>query len=65
MAKALEIESGICVRSGLHCAPFAHQTMGTDVLGGTLRVSIGPFHTEEDITYLTQAIVACVQKCLV
>jgi cysteine desulfurase family protein len=64
-AKALESEFGICARSGLHCAPFAHKTLGTYVLGGTLRVSIGPFHTEEDVSFLTQAIAACVQKCLV
>jgi cysteine desulfurase / selenocysteine lyase len=65
IAKILELEYGICARSGLHCAPFAHKTLGTDLLGGTLRISIGPFHTPEDITYLTNAISLCTQSCSV
>jgi cysteine desulfurase/selenocysteine lyase len=35
-------EYGIVSRSGLHCAPQAHRTLGTDALG-TLRVSFGAF----------------------
>ena len=31
---------GICVRSGYHCAPIAHQTLGT-MENGTVRVSFG------------------------
>ena len=31
---------GICVRAGLHCAPLAHQTLGSPA-GGTVRVSVG------------------------
>jgi selenocysteine lyase/cysteine desulfurase len=62
-AKELENTFAICSRSGLHCAPYAHQTIGTDTLGGTLRVSFGPFHTAKDITYLTQAIAHCAQLC--
>lgn len=65
IAKQLELEFRVCTRSGLHCAPFAHQTIGTDTLGGTLRISFGPFHNEEDVTFLTQAIKACSQKCFV
>jgi cysteine desulfurase family protein len=62
-AKELEKTFAISSRSGLHCAPYAHQAIGTDVLGGTLRVSIGPFHTAKDISYLTQAISHCAQLC--
>ncbi|SMB98264.1 cysteine desulfurase family protein [Thermanaeromonas toyohensis ToBE] len=39
---------GIITRSGLHCAPLAHQTIGT-LATGTLRLSPGFFNTEEEI----------------
>ena len=39
-------EHGICVRSGLHCAPFAHKSAGT-LDTGTVRASFSPFVTEE------------------
>ena len=41
-------ERGICVRSGLHCAPTAHESAGT-LETGTLRFSVSPFVTEEQI----------------
>ena len=56
VAKALEECSGIQSRAGLHCAPFAHKTIGTDTLGGTVRISFGPFHRMDDIKTLTKAI---------
>jgi selenocysteine lyase/cysteine desulfurase len=34
-------ERGICVRSGLHCAPLAHESAGT-LESGTLRLSFSP-----------------------
>lgn len=37
-------------RSGLHCAPLAHKTIGTYPLG-TIRLSIGYFNTEQEIDY--------------
>lgn len=39
---------GICVRAGLHCAPLAHRSAGT-LDSGTVRVSLGPFHTRREI----------------
>lgn len=39
---------GVCVRSGLHCAPFAHRSAGT-LDTGTVRFSFSPFVSEEDI----------------
>lgn len=36
-------------RSGLHCAPLMHETLGTLPSGGTYRLSIGPFNTGEQI----------------
>lgn len=41
-------ENDVCVRSGLHCAPFAHQSAGTDKTG-TLRMSFSPFLSERQI----------------
>lgn len=41
-------EAGIAVRAGLHCAPDAHQKLGTDGQGG-VRVSFGAFQGEETV----------------
>jgi cysteine desulfurase/selenocysteine lyase len=51
----LDAEYDILVRTGLHCAPLAHQTLGT-YPEGTVRVSPGYFNTFEDIEYATAAI---------
>jgi cysteine desulfurase family protein len=45
----------ILVRVGLHCAPMAHQTIGT-FPDGTVRLSMGYFNTLEDIELAVQAI---------
>lgn len=41
---------GIKTRSGLHCSPLAHQTIGTYPTG-TVRLSISYFNTKADIDY--------------
>lgn len=41
-------EKGIAVRGGLHCAPLAHRSAGT-VDGGTVRISLSPFVTKEEL----------------
>ena len=41
-------EVGIAVRSGLHCAPLAHETAGT-LQTGTVRLSVSPFNTPAEI----------------
>ncbi|MGM0445991.1 MAG: aminotransferase class V-fold PLP-dependent enzyme [Bacillota bacterium] len=41
---------GIMVRSGLHCAPLAHKTIGT-YPEGTLRFSFGIKTTKDDLDY--------------
>ena len=51
----LNAEHDILVRSGLHCAPLAHQTLGT-YPEGTIRVSFGYFNTLEDVAYTTRVI---------
>ncbi|MBQ7474041.1 MAG: aminotransferase class V-fold PLP-dependent enzyme [Oscillospiraceae bacterium] len=41
-------EQGICVRSGLHCAPLAHESAGT-LKTGTVRMSFSPFNTHAEV----------------
>lgn len=41
-------ENGICVRSGYHCAPLAHRTIGS-LDTGTVRVSFGHGNTEREL----------------
>jgi len=45
----------IKVRTGLHCAPAAHRTLGTYPLG-TVRVSPGYFNTAEEIALTLEAL---------
>ncbi len=60
---ALELDHGfnIAVRSGLHCAPLAHRTLGTQP-AGTVRVSPGWFTTSEEIAFFSDAVVQCIGK---
>lgn len=46
----------IAVRTGYHCAPFIHSFLNTIETKGTVRVSLGYFNTEEDVTALITAI---------
>ena len=54
-AAAALSEKGICLRSGLHCAPLAHRSAGT-LETGTLRMSFSPFVTQRDIECCCEAI---------
>jgi len=56
LSAQLERQFGILTRSGLHCAPLAHKTIGTFDRRGTTRISFGPFVTGEDIDYTLQAL---------
>ncbi len=47
LAAELLAEKKIAVRSGKHCSPLAHNTVGTK--SGTIRVSVCDFTTEKDI----------------
>lgn len=47
---------GICVRSGFHCAPLAHEALGT--LNGGVRVSLGKQNTEEEVKIFCREIAA-------
>lgn len=46
---------GIAVRTGLQCAPFAHQFVGTHP-AGTVRFSVGYFTSEDDFEQLREAL---------
>lgn len=45
----------IAVRPGLHCAPLAHQTLGT-FPAGAVRMSCGFFNTVDEIDQATEAV---------
>lgn len=62
VAYTLDQDHGIMVRAGLHCAPLAHRTIGTIHTGGTVRIGIGLFNTEEDIDRLIVALHAISKK---
>lgn len=51
----LDHKFDIAVRTGLHCAPDAHRSIGT-FPGGTVRVSPGYFNTDRDIQALIMAV---------
>jgi len=51
----LDTQYGIMTRSGIHCTPYAHKTIGTFPIG-TLRFSIGYLNTEDDIEYACDAM---------
>lgn len=51
----LDREYGICCRVGLHCAPIAHDTIGT-LPEGTVRLSPGYFNTTSDIEQTLTAL---------
>lgn len=47
---------GFAVRAGLHCAPLAHQTLGTRDAGGTVRVSLGYSNTAKECERFFKAL---------
>ncbi len=51
----LDMDYNIACRTGLQCAPLVHEQLGTDKLHGTVRISIGPFNTEEHIDKAIEA----------
>lgn len=52
---------GICVRSGLHCAPSAHASLGTGK-DGAVRASFGAFNTLSDAEALCNAVEEIVRR---
>ena len=54
-AYELDVQYGIMTRVGLHCAPSAHQTLGTFPTG-TIRFSFGWWNTREEAALALQAL---------
>ena len=52
----LDGEYNIACRTGLHCAPLVHEQLGTAQIGGSVRMSIGPFNTEDHIKAAIEAV---------
>ncbi len=52
----LDGEYNIACRTGLHCAPLVHEQLGTAQTGGSVRIGIGPFNTEDHIKSTIQAV---------
>lgn len=52
----LDVDYNIACRTGLHCAPLVHETLGTDKIRGSVRFGIGPFNTEEHIQAAIEAL---------
>jgi cysteine desulfurase family protein len=53
----LDVDHGVACRTGLQCAPLVHEQLGTDKKKGTVRLSIGPFNTEEHIDRAIQGVI--------
>ncbi|HOZ30711.1 MAG TPA: aminotransferase class V-fold PLP-dependent enzyme [Bacteroidales bacterium] len=52
----LDVDYNIACRTGLQCAPKVHEVIGTIDIHGTVRLSIGPFNTEEHIDKAIAAV---------
>ncbi len=52
----LDVDYNIASRIGLHCAPQVHEVLNTVDVHGTVRLSIGPFNTEEHIDLAIEAV---------
>ncbi|MGI6685788.1 MAG: aminotransferase class V-fold PLP-dependent enzyme [Bacillota bacterium] len=55
VAYVLDEQFDVMTRPGIHCAPLAHETIGTFPLG-TIRMSVGYFNTESDIDTAVEAV---------
>jgi selenocysteine lyase/cysteine desulfurase len=55
LGSSLDTSFEIAVRPGLHCAPYIHRALGT-FPDGTLRLSPGPFTTEDQISAFLNAL---------
>ena len=56
VAAILDQTFGVQVRAGYHCAALIHDALGTRDYEGTVRFSVGPFNTEEDVDRAVEAV---------
>lgn len=57
----LEQQAGVICRAGLHCAPWAHRTLGT-LESGTIRFSPGWFNTLAEMDAAVEAVRTLAQE---
>ena len=55
VAKILNDNYNIAVRAGLHCAPLAHRSLGTQDTG-TVRAVVSAFTSKNDVIYFANAV---------
>ena len=55
LAAIMDEQFDIAVRSGLHCAPYAHKHLGT-FPDGTVRLSVGILNTEDEMRQAAAAL---------
>lgn len=55
-AAVLDDHYDLQCRAGLHCAPGVHRSLRTLESGGTLRLSVGPFTTPDDVAAAVRAV---------
>ncbi len=56
LSAAMESGFGVLTRSGIHCAPWVHRALETLDVGGTTRLSFGPFTSKQDVRYAADAL---------
>jgi cysteine desulfurase family protein len=56
LGQILDQDFNIAVRTGYHCAPAIHNFINTENLGGTVRISLGYFNSEDEINYLVKCL---------
>ena len=55
-AAVLDAQFGIQVRAGFHCSPLIHPYLDSEKYGGTVRFSVGPFNTLEQVSVVIESI---------
>lgn len=46
----------ICVRTGYHCSPFIHQFIGSEEYLGTVRIGLGYFNDQNELSFLINSL---------
>jgi len=52
----LDNEFNIAVRTGYHCCPYIHSILKDEPYGGTVRLGLGPYNSENDIDALYESL---------
>ena len=60
----LDVDYNIACRTGLHCAPLVHKSIGTFDKHGTVRFSLGAFNTADEVNTAIEAVrdIAAIKK---